>query len=241
MMVVKDSNRADSPKAVEGQEERWQDVSGTEDPNATILVVDDVEDTRTILRAFLEQRHYRVVEAINGQQAIEVALQEHPKLILMDLFMPLQDGISATRAIRKESELREVPIVALSAYGTLGILHHDALAAGCNEYVSKPLDFEQLGYLVDRLLKGAEDEQESRKEVTNEEVHRTMQFILEQQAQFAANNQLLQEAQARTEATVNALAQRVDTMAENHESRIAHLEESFQLLARLAERMDKTG
>lgn len=213
-------------------------MSETNDTNATILVVDDVEDTRTILRAFLEQRHYRVVEAINGQQAVEVALQEHPQLILMDLFMPLQDGITATRAIRKEAGLHDVPIVALSAYGTLGILHRDALAAGCNEYLSKPLDFEQLGYLVDRLLQGAGGEQEGRKEVTNEEVHRAMQFILEQQAQFAAHQQTLQEAQARTEATVNALAEKVDAMAANYESRLSRLEDSFQLLVRLAERAD---
>lgn len=216
-------------------------MSENNDPNATILVVDDVEDTRTILRAFLEQRHYRVVEAINGQQAVELALQEHPQLILMDLFMPLQDGISATRAIREEPELQDVPIVALSAYGTLGIIHRDALAAGCNEYVSKPLDFEQLGYLVDRLLQGAGGGQESRSEVTNEEVHRTMQFILEQQAQFAANQPLLQEAQIRAEATINALAQKVDALAANHESRLSRLEESFQLLMRLAERGDKTA
>lgn len=215
-------------------------MSETNDANATILVVDDVEDTRTILRAFLEQRHYRVVEAINGQQAVEVARQEQPQLILMDLFMPLQDGITATRAIRKEAVLHDVPIVALSAYGTLGILHRDALAAGCNEYVSKPLDFEQLGYLVDRLLQGEGGEQESRKEVTNEEAHRTMQFILEQQAQFAANQPLLQDAQIRAEVTINALAQRVDALAANYESRISRLEESFQLLARLAERADKT-
>ena len=216
-------------------------MSENKEPNATILVVDDVEDTRTILRAFLEQRHYRVVEAINGQQAVEVALQEHPRLILMDLFMPLQDGITATRAIREEAGMSDVPIIALSAYGTLGILHHDALAAGCNEYVSKPLDFEQLGYLVDRLLQDAGGEQVSRKEVTNEEVHRSMQFILEQQAQFAANQQSLQEAQARTEATVNALAQKMDTLAANHESRISQLEESFQLLVRLAEKTEKTS
>ena len=216
-------------------------MSEPNDPNATILVVDDVEDTRTILRAFLEQRRYRVIEAINGQQAVEVALQEHPQLILMDLFMPLQDGITATRAIRKEAELHDVPIVALSAYGTLGILHRDALAAGCNEYVSKPLDFEQLGYLVDRLLQGVGGEQENRKEVTTEEVHRTIQFILEQQAQFAANHQMLQEAQERTGATVDALAQKIDALAAIHESRLSRLEESFQLLVRLAERTDKTA
>jgi CheY-like chemotaxis protein len=158
----------------------------------------------------------------------------------MDLFMPLQDGITATRAIREEAALHDVPIVALSAYGTLGILHHDALAAGCNEYVSKPLDFEQLGYLVDRLLKRAEGEQGGRTEVTSEEVHRTVRFILEQQTQFAAHHQSLQEAQARTEATLDALAQKIDALATIHESRLSRLEESFQLLVRLAERTDKT-
>ncbi len=139
-------------------------MSKTDEPKTTILVVDDVGDTRITLKAFLEHRHYHVVEAINGQQAVEVAVRERPQLILMDLFMPLQDGITATRAIREHAELRDVPIVAVSAYGTLGILHHDALAAGCNDYVTKPLDFDQLGYLIDRLLKTGAGEAETSKE-----------------------------------------------------------------------------
>lgn len=123
-----------------------------DNPDPTILVVDDVEDTRLTLRAFLEHHHYRVLEAVNGQQAVEVALSEHPDLILMDLFMPMKDGIGATRSIREYDELQNVPIVALSAYGVLGILPHEAIAAGCSEYVSKPIEFEELRSLIARLL-----------------------------------------------------------------------------------------
>jgi two-component system cell cycle response regulator DivK len=124
------------------------------------MVVDDVEDTRTTLRAFLESRHYRVIEATNGQEALEVALRERPDLILMDLFMPEKDGIAATRSIREHEELRDVPIVAVSAYGTLGILHHEALRAGCNEYLTKPLDFNQLETLIDHLLKETSEDRQ---------------------------------------------------------------------------------
>lgn len=94
---------------------------------------------------------YRVVEAVNGQQAIEVAQREQPDLILMDLSLPMLDGLTATRRIRELAEMRNVPIVAVSAHDTADF-HADALAAGCNEYVTKPIDFELLEKLLERLI-----------------------------------------------------------------------------------------
>ncbi|HEY9283244.1 MAG TPA: response regulator [Pyrinomonadaceae bacterium] len=117
----------------------------------TVLVVEDFEDNRFMMRRLLEMSGYRVVEAVNGEQAVEVAATERPDLILMDLSLPKLDGLAATRRIRQSNGLAEVPIVAVSAHDTSDF-HADALAAGCNEYVTKPIDFDQLESLLKKLL-----------------------------------------------------------------------------------------
>ena len=118
----------------------------------TVMVVEDFEDNRFMMRRLLEMSGYRVVEAVNGEEAIETARRERPDLILMDLSLPLLDGLAATRRIREHDELKKVPIVAVSAHDTADF-HAEALAAGCNEYVTKPIDFDQLESLLDRLIK----------------------------------------------------------------------------------------
>jgi len=123
----------------------------SEDTSQKVMVVEDFEDNRFMMRRLLEMSGYRVVEAMNGEEAIEVARREQPNLILMDLSLPLLDGLAATRRIRQYAELRDVPIVAVSAHDTADF-HADALAAGCNDYVTKPIDFDQLEGLLIRLL-----------------------------------------------------------------------------------------
>jgi two-component system cell cycle response regulator DivK len=115
------------------------------------MVVEDFEDNRFMMRRLLEMSGFQVLEAINGEQAVELARREHPALILMDLSLPLLDGLAATRRIRQYEDLRDVPIVAVSAHDTADF-HADALAAGCNDYVTKPIDFDQLEALLNRLL-----------------------------------------------------------------------------------------
>lgn len=117
----------------------------------TVMVVEDFEDNRFMMRRLLEMSGYRVVEAINGQEAVEKAERVHPDLILMDLSLPLLDGLAATRQIRQCLALKHVPIIAVSAHDTADF-HADALAAGCNEYVTKPIDFDQLESLLHRLM-----------------------------------------------------------------------------------------
>lgn len=117
----------------------------------TILVVEDFEDNRFMMRRLLEMSGYRVVEAVNGEQAVEAAERERPDLILMDLSLPKLDGLAATRRIREQDGAGRIPIVAVSAHDTTDF-HADALAAGCNEYVTKPIDFDQLEELLTRLL-----------------------------------------------------------------------------------------
>src|SRR3954452_108074 len=99
----------------------------------TVMVVEDFEDNRFMMRRLLEMSGYEVVEAVNGEEAVEMALRERPTLILMDLSLPLLDGLAATRRIRGYPELRSVPIVAVSAHDTSDF-HAEALAAGCNDY-----------------------------------------------------------------------------------------------------------
>jgi two-component system cell cycle response regulator DivK len=117
----------------------------------TVLVVEDYEDTRLAMRLSLEEQGYRVLEAENGEQAVSLARRERPDIILMDLSLPVMDGLDATRHIRETPETRDTVIVAVTAH-----LETDyrtkALAAGCNAYVTKPIDFEWLDDLLNSLL-----------------------------------------------------------------------------------------
>lgn len=118
----------------------------------TILVVDDFDDTRLLLRTFLEKRGFRVVEAENGVDAVAQAESESPDLIIMDMQMPQLDGLSATRKIREVEQLHSVPIVAVSAYGA-DQFRQLALDAGCDEYVSTPFEPEALEGLIRSLVR----------------------------------------------------------------------------------------
>jgi len=117
----------------------------------TIMVVEDYDDTRLLLKKGLEGLGYSVLEASNGQEAVEVAGRENPDLILMDLDLPILDGIAATQCIRQDASLEGVPIIAVTAY-PLSFTHVKAFAKGCNEYMSKPIDMTELANLVNRYL-----------------------------------------------------------------------------------------
>ena len=118
---------------------------------STILIVDDFDDTRLLLRTWLEKKGYRVVEAENGKEAVVEAERLRPDLIIMDVEMPELDGLSATRQIRALDDFDQVPIVAVSAYGA-DQFRADALKAGCNEYVSTPFEPEELETLIRSLI-----------------------------------------------------------------------------------------
>lgn len=117
-----------------------------------ILVVDDFEDFRFMLRLKLELSNYRVAEAADGREAVEAALRERPNLILMDLSLPVIDGFTATRQIREQPSLLSVPIIAVTADGTAAC-RVKAAAAGCDELLTKPLDFKSLEKVMKSLLK----------------------------------------------------------------------------------------
>ena len=116
-----------------------------------LLVVEDFEDSRFMMLRLLEIAGYRVLEASDGEQAVELAVQKRPALILMDLSLPKLDGLAATRRIRQHKGVAKVPIVAVSAHDAQES-RTEALEAGCNEYVTKPIDFDHLNALVKHLL-----------------------------------------------------------------------------------------
>jgi two-component system cell cycle response regulator DivK len=115
------------------------------------LVVEDFEDSRFMMRRLLEMAGYSVLEASDGEQAVEMAVRERPSLILMDLSLPKLDGLAATRQIRQHKTVGKIPIVAVSAHDAPES-RVEALEAGCDEYVTKPIDFDQLNAVVKRFL-----------------------------------------------------------------------------------------
>ena len=120
-------------------------------PNLTVLIVDDVDDTRYFMRLALEQLGYSVIEAEDGAKAVEIAVRERPDIILMDLSLPVMDGFAATASIRNNEETREVPIIAITAHHESDV-RSEAKASGLNAYVTKPIDIDFLDELIRGLL-----------------------------------------------------------------------------------------
>ena len=116
-----------------------------------ILLVEDTEDNRQMMKNLLEMSGYQVVEATNGREAVDLAARVKPEIILMDLSLTFIDGLAATRQIRSLPGLSEVPIVAVSAHDSADF-HSHALEAGCNAYMTKPISFPELEETVNSLL-----------------------------------------------------------------------------------------
>ena len=114
------------------------------------MIVEDTDDSRLMLRTLLEMNGFEVTEADNGYQAVMRAVREHPDVILMDIAMPIMDGIQATEAIRQHEELDDVPIVALTAFGDF--YEDRARDAGCNAVIHKPFDPDRIGTLVNEFI-----------------------------------------------------------------------------------------
>ena len=114
-----------------------------------VLVVEDYADVRKIMKILISRRGYEVVEATDGYDAVEKAKQYNPDLILMDLAMPIMDGVTATQIIRETDAFQKTPIIGLTAYAAY---NEEALEAGCNEVINKPLEFENIGPLLKQYL-----------------------------------------------------------------------------------------
>ncbi len=104
---------------------------------ARVLLVEDQEDNRRIVRDLLTSAGYELIEAVTGEDGVRLAEAEHPDLILMDIQLPGMDGYEATRRIRQTPGLTTTPIIAVTSYALSGD-EMKALAAGCTAYVAKP-------------------------------------------------------------------------------------------------------
>ena len=116
-----------------------------------VMLVEDYRDTREMMKHMLELTGCRVVEASNGQEAIELSQKDELDLVLMDLNMPVLDGFTATLRIREYERTRDVPVVALTAFDTAEF-RAAAGAVGCCDFVVKPIEPERLNALITRLL-----------------------------------------------------------------------------------------
>ncbi len=116
----------------------------------TILIVEDFEDSRIFLKYLLENLGYQVLEAEDGFKAVEIAKRHVPDLILMDMALPLINGLSATKIIRQFKETSKIPIIALTASGQF--IYPQAIAAGCNDLMLKPLDADKLQSMIEYYL-----------------------------------------------------------------------------------------
>jgi two-component system cell cycle response regulator DivK len=116
-----------------------------------ILVVEDQEDLRGVLRTLLTGSGYEMLEAADGQAGVQIAKSEHPDLILMDIQLPILDGYDATRQIKADPKLAATPIIAVSSFAMKGD-EEKARAAGCDHYVTKPYSPVQLLRIIRGFL-----------------------------------------------------------------------------------------
>ncbi len=123
---------------------------------AKILLVEDNELNRDMLERRLLRKGFQVILAANGEESISKAAQDRPDLILMDLSLPGIDGWEATRRIKADDETAVIPIIALTAHAMTGD-REKALAAGCDDYDTKPVELERLLGKMQRLLPQATD------------------------------------------------------------------------------------
>ena len=108
-----------------------------------VLIVEDQEDNRAILRDLLSTSGYELIEATNGEEGVALAESKRPDLILMDVQLPVMDGYEATRRIKGNVELKSIPVIAVTSYALSGD-EAKAQAAGCDGYVAKPFSPRQL-------------------------------------------------------------------------------------------------
>jgi CheY-like chemotaxis protein len=116
----------------------------------TVMVVDDHDDAREMMRVMLERRGYRVLEAGDGRAALATASAGRPDLILMDLSLPVLGGLDAARLIRANASLRDVPLVAVTGYDRADF-YQEARGAGYDEYLTKPFVFAEVEAILRRL------------------------------------------------------------------------------------------
>ena len=138
-------------------------------PRPVVLVVEDNKDIRDLLALFLLEKGCDILEASNGIQAVQVAQEAHPDLVLMDLSLPQLSGLQATTILKNQADTRGILVVALSAYCTDTRWRELALQVGCESCIAKPIDFAVLtrilsAYFNEDLDSGFKNRQEKQNE-----------------------------------------------------------------------------
>lgn len=118
--------------------------------NKKVLIVEDYDDTRDLMKFLVESYGYQVIEAADGIEAVDKVKRLHPDLILMDISLPIVDGLTATKVIREFNDAAKVPIIAVTAFGNA--YYKKAIEAGCNDLIPKPLDFDTLEPIINQYL-----------------------------------------------------------------------------------------
>lgn len=121
-------------------------------PIINILIVEDDESNRAVIKKSLETKGFNIIESENGREALKILKTYKPDLILMDILMPTMNGYETTRIIKNKKEWKNIPIVAFTALATRND-KEQALAAGCDAYICKPITGEELSIEIKKILK----------------------------------------------------------------------------------------
>jgi DNA-binding response OmpR family regulator len=124
-----------------------------------ILIVEDDNDTRVMMKYLLNLWSYQVIEAVDGEEGLEMAEEFQPDFILMDYSLPKSDGLTTTKQIRELPQLAKTPIIFISAFTELSV-RTSALAAGADDFLTKPLDFGELEKALKKHSKNSYSQQE---------------------------------------------------------------------------------
>lgn len=127
--------------------------------NTKILIVEDNEKNRRLLRDVLQFHGFEVIEAVNGEEGIIMARAEKPDIILMDMQMPVMDGFAAIRTLKSDPTLNQIKIVAVTSFAMTGD-REKIIAAGADGYVSKPIDTRELPAMLKELSAGLQKQRE---------------------------------------------------------------------------------
>jgi CheY-like chemotaxis protein len=120
-------------------------------PMTKILLVEDNEMNRDMLSRRLMKKKYEVTIAVDGKQGVDMAMADHPDIILLDMSLPVMDGWEAARILKADASTKDIPIIALTAHAMAGD-REKALEAGCDDYDTKPVEFKRLLGKIQAML-----------------------------------------------------------------------------------------
>ena len=121
-------------------------------PDKNVMVVEDNEKNRKLMRVVLKAKGYNVIEAATGEEALNILRNQKPDIILMDIQLPGIDGITLIKQIKATTALKDTPIIAVTAYAMKGD-EEKIMEAGCDAYVSKPINTQELPLIVEKYIK----------------------------------------------------------------------------------------